>query len=141
VRSNTHRWTLLVVYSCSQFIALLKYPIAILALSLFLTACSHRSDAQIRKNLPGTWSVDIAADGTRCTFTIATNGDFVCRTTHGFELSGSFKIEDGFLVETVTRSSQTNARVPFVWRAQILQSDANQMVVTDDGTNRFVLKK
>ena len=119
----------------------MKYTIPILVLSLFLTACSHRSDAKIRENLPGTWSVDLAAEGRRSTFTIATNGDFVCRTSQGAELSGSFQVEDGFLVETVAKSSQTNAHLPFVSRWQILQSDANQMVVTDDGTNKFVLKK
>lgn len=119
----------------------MKYTIPILALSLFLTACSHRSDAAIRKNLPGTWTVDVDTNGTQSTFTVATNGDFVCRTGGGIELSGSFKVEDGFLVETVDSSSQTNARVPFVSRARILQSEANQMVVTFDGTDRFVLKK
>jgi hypothetical protein len=120
---------------------LLKCTIAVLTLSLFLAGCSHRSDAKIRKSLPGTWNVDVAGDGTRSTFTIATNGDFVCRTGHGVELSGSFQVQGGFLIETVTKSSQTNAHLPFVSRARILQSDTNQMVVTFDGTDKFVLKK
>ena len=127
----------------------MKYTASLFALVFLLTACSHRNDAEVRRNLPGAWHYDLSSTADRggtSTFTIATNGDFVCQTVvsngiHTVELAGTFQVADGYLVETVTRSTQPNARIPFVSRAQIIQADAQEMIISFDGTNKFVLKK
>jgi hypothetical protein len=101
------------------------------------------------KNLPGTWHTALAAEN-ESTFTIAPNGDFTCRTVSPapttnppIELAGTLQVKDGFLIETVTNSTQPRiqGRIPFVSRAQIIRTDAHEMVITFDGTNRFVLQK
>ena len=127
----------------------MKYTAALFALVFLLTACNHRSDATIRRNLPGAWHYDLSSTadgGGTSTFTIATNGDFVCQTVvangiHTVELAGTVQVADGYLIETVTRSTLPKARVPFVSRAQIIRADAREMIVSFDGTDKVVLKK
>jgi len=127
----------------------MKYTAALFVLVFLLTACNHRSDAAVRRNLPGAWHFDLSSTadgGGTSTFTIATNGDFVCQTVVAsgiptIELAGTFQVADGYLIETVSRSTQPKARVPFVSRAQIIQADAQEMIVSFDGTNKIVLKK
>ena len=109
---------------------------------LLLTACSHRRDAEIRKNLPGTWQEDVLStndsDG-KSTITIATSGDFVSQTfsskgVHIFDTSGTFQVANGYLIETIKKVSLP-AHVPFVTRGQIVQADAHEMVAIFDGGN------
>jgi hypothetical protein len=86
------------------------------------------NDEEVRRNLPGVWQLDFASTTVRSgtsTFTVATNGDFVCKTVFSsdinpVELAGTFQVADGYLVETVTRSTQPNAHIPFVSREQII---------------------
>jgi RNA polymerase sigma factor (sigma-70 family) len=107
------------------------------------------NDEEVRRNLPGVWQLDFASTTVRSgtsTFTVATNGDFVCQTVFSsgintVELAGTFQAADGYLVETVTRSTQPNAHIPFVSRAQIIQANAKEMIISVDGTNQFVFKK
>jgi RNA polymerase sigma factor (sigma-70 family) len=107
------------------------------------------NDAEVRPNLPGVWKLDFASTTVRSgtsTFTVAKNGDFVCKTVFSsdinpVELAGTFQVADGYLVETVTRSTQPNAHIPFVSREQIIQANAKEMIICVDGTNQFVFKK
>ena len=128
-------------------------PLILFTSLLLLTACNHKSDTEVRKNLPGTWHVDFSSTidaGSKSTFTIATNGDFVCQTAssngvHAFELVGTFQVKDGFLIENVTKSSQPNTHGSFVSRARIIEADDNEMVVMFDGAggtkNKITIKK
>jgi hypothetical protein len=131
----------------------MKYIPLLLALSLFFTGCNHRSDAEVRQNLPGAWHIDLASAagvGTS-TLTIATNGDFVCKTVfsnrnHTAEEAGTFQIADGFLVETITKATASDAAMseggaPSISKMRIIQADANKMVLSIDGTNEFVWQK
>ena len=116
---------------------------------LLLTSCSRENDTSVSKNLPGTWHAATAAKN-ESTFTIAPNGDFTCRTVSQaptnnlqVELAGTFQVKDGFLIETVTNSTQPRiqGRLPFVSRARIIRADAHEMTITFDGIDRFVFQK
>ena len=126
----------------------MKYTIAILALSIFLTACGHRSDAEVRKNLPGAWHFIMpSSDQNRSVFTISPGGDFtndLIRSdgTLDFVSSGTFLVQDGYLIGTVTKSSQKSQKVPFVLRTKIVRADDSEMVIVADGTtNEITIKK
>ena len=138
------------LFSLGIIYTLMKYTLPILALSVLLTACSHRSDAEIRKSLPGAWhfvQAPSSSTGDRSIFTIAANGDFtndVVRSdgTLAVETAGTFQVQDGYLVGTVTKSSQKQQHVPFVLRAKIYQADESEMIIGIDGTtNRITIKK
>jgi hypothetical protein len=101
----------------------------------------------LRRNLPGTWheayNSSVTNDGG--TFTIATNGDFVCQlvASNGItslKIAGTFKVEAGFLVMTVTNSINTYHFTPFESRAKIVQADAHQMTIMVDGNKQFMQK-
>jgi hypothetical protein len=118
-------------------------------LSILLTACSHRSDAEIRKNLPGAWHfVEPSSNqDRRSVFTVSPSGDFtndVIRPdgTVAAETAGTFQVQDGYLIGTVTKSSQKGQKVPFVLRTKIVRVDDKEMVIVADGTtNEMTIKK
>ena len=102
---------------------------------------NFRSDAEVPENLPGIWHVDFSSpkdNGYKRTFTIAANGDFVSEgvDSEGIplnRLSGTFKVEDGFLIQTITNTTQPNMSVPFVSRARIIHSDDKKLVFRHEG--------
>jgi len=117
---------------------------------LLVTSCSHRSDTEVRRNLPGAWhfvSSSSGANGDRSIFTIASNGDFTNQVisssgVHVVDLSGTFQVQDGYLIGTVTQTSQKHQQLPYVLRAKIYRADESEMVIGYDGTtNQFTLKK
>jgi hypothetical protein len=121
-------------------------------LLLVVVGCSHRRDAEVRKNLPGTWRLDLAFTndwGSQSTFAVDENGDFICQTVspsgvHTAELSGTFQVKDGFLIETITNTTQPgiSKRLPFVSRAQIISADDHRLVILNEGTtNNYILRK
>jgi hypothetical protein len=135
------------LWSLGSIHTLMKYTLPLFALSLCLTGCNRQNDVTVRQNLPGTWTEaynsSVTNDGG--TFTIATNGDFVCRTAASngvvsLKLAGTFKVEDGFLVMRVTNSINTNHFTPFESRAKIVQADAHQMTIMDNGNKEFMQK-
>jgi hypothetical protein len=124
----------------------------LIASLMLLTGCGHRRDTAVRKNLPGIWNVELAftnAWGSKSTFTIGPNGEFVCQTVTASdvqvaELAGTFQVKDGMLIETVTNSTQPKiqGRIPFTSRAQIIRADNHEMAVIYDGdTNTVILRK
>jgi len=130
---------------------IIRFTFALLTLVIFV-GCGHQndtSDTAVRKNLPGTWHSDVAPQ-TESKFMVSANGDFECKTTfqgdtngmQTIELEGTFQVKDGILIETVTKSSQTNAHVPFVSRARVIQADDHEMVISPlNRTNRIVWEK
>ena len=113
---------------------------------LLLAGCGHRSDAVIRKNLPGTWHMVTSPEdrGSRSLFRIAPNGDFTNQVissqgVHIVEVAGTFQVQDGYLIGAVI---QQDSQLPHVSRAKIYQADESEMVIGYDGTtNRYTLKK
>ncbi len=95
---------------------------------------TYFSDKEIRKNLLGTWVGESASSGS---FAIHQDGSYVAdftdasgkvATTH----EGTFQVADGYLIISVTKSSQTNQPVPHDFRYRIIRADA-QTIVMDDG--------
>jgi hypothetical protein len=96
---------------------------------LFWHHMKHPSDATIRRTLPGTW----VAQGGSSTCTRDADGHFVAQIAgrHTGRLEGTWQVQDGFLIDSITNSSLT-ARVPYTIRARILRMDGHELAVQDD---------
>jgi len=120
------------------------------ALSLLLTGCSHKSkpltDADIEEKIVGTWQVDgtspsgVLANGT---VSILGDGSLTCNTKYlrgaralNIEYTGTWRVENGFLVETIKTTSNSNLlAVGFVTRDRILRLDNQKLVFeTENGS-------
>ena len=131
---------------------LMKNILPVIALGLILTGCSKApSDTKVSKSLPGSWHmVPLSAEqsGNKIIFTIAPNGDF---TRHGvssdgvhssLDIAGTLKVQDGYLIETITNSSQRNAHLPRITREKIIRADDHEIVFTVEGmTNQITIQK
>ena len=132
----------------------MKFTLPVIVLGIILTGCSKApSDAEVSKNLPGAWHVvpsSAEQNGNKIIFTIAPNGDF---TRHGvssdgvhssLDIAGTLKVQDGYLIETITNSSQRGARLPRVTREKIIRANDHEMVVVIEGigmTNTITIQK
>ncbi len=109
---------------------------------LYWQHLKHPSDAQVRQMLPGTWSVSsgdsrvhVSVDQTS---TIGSDGRYASKITNTstgsvIDLEGTFQVSDGYLIDTMTKCSRTNAHVPNVYRARIIRADSREMVFAFDG--------
>jgi hypothetical protein len=106
-------------------------------------ACGQNKDSadgKMQKELSGTWmfearfergsnaehTMTVAPDGSYAltvTFPSRTNGP---RTIH---FKGIFRVEGGFLIDTVTKDSQTNALVPSTNRSRIVRITGRELVL------------
>jgi len=104
----------------------MKNTLAFITLSLLLTACDHR-DAQISHQVVGVWQ----ASTNRVT-TFNSDGSFFTRTcdTRGTnDYTGTWKVQDGFMVLVLTNTSgpQPGAPVGDTKRFQIVSADAHHI--------------
>src|SRR5208282_3883954 len=104
------------------------------------------SDVQVSQMLTGTWFMTI--DGaSEYQIAIATDGSFVSHvsTSDGgasSQIEGTILVTNGMLVDTVTKTSDTNAHVPFVSYMKIYSMTDSELVFGKDGvTNKMVLHK
>jgi len=118
----------------------MKFALTLLALGCLLLGCHKYGDAKIRSSLPGTWSFEQNfANGNKyeSEIIVASNRDFVCHITmHGqsnlvwhYELTGSIQIKAGYWIETVTRHSDTNAKLPMISSFKIIRADEHELVL------------
>lgn len=111
------------------------------------------NDLFINRSLPGTWRMTVYAEenGWNENVQIATNGDysgisyFVTETT-GDKEYGTVKIENGFLVRTITNYISSiisiKQKLPQTERQRILYADGDRMLVSADSLpDRFLLEK
>jgi len=88
-------------------------------------------DESVRKLLAGAWTLDGSSS-----YTARPDGTFV-RVFTNFNTGrvvtneGTFQVKDGFIFETVTKSSRTNTHVPITSHSWIIRAEANQIVVID----------
>lgn len=108
-----------------------------------MTACSRHEDSaddKIRKKLPGTWVLEARHEGGRdvwSTVTVAPDGSYTCTLdlpgrTNGprtISMEGTFRVEDGFLIDTATKDSQTNSPLPYTVRSRIVRIDDRELVL------------
>ena len=109
------------------------FIIALLFVAAWI-ACQHLKqsrDARNTRALAGTWHAhDLGA------FTVRPDGAYVwlftnLATDRVVTLEGAFKVQSGVLINTVTKSSRTNARVPYVSHSQIVRVDDQELVIID----------
>jgi len=103
-----------------------------IAVSLLLTACG-RGDSKAQHDLTGTWIANYS-NGRHSTIAIRTDGNYSCKIegyTNGptVTIQGRMRVNDGFIVDTCTKHSSTNARVPFVTHIRIVRMDDRELVV------------
>ncbi|HET7626343.1 MAG TPA: hypothetical protein VFM25_13880 [Verrucomicrobiae bacterium] len=143
-----------------QVPALVKFTLLLFVLLLLVTACHRHADSadeQIRRQLPGIWTFDARyADGNEalCRVTVAPDGSYsstitLPHRTNGsrvINMEGAFRVEDGFLIDTVTNDSQTNASMTF--RSRILRANDHELILEDEkipgvvyATNTIVFRK
>jgi len=94
------------------------------------------SDKVIRENISGTWVIDFSR-GAHSTIVVGADGGYVCRITGAngrvaATLEGTFAVTNGYLVETTTKSSIANARVPATSRSRIVRADGHEISYTND---------
>lgn len=96
------------------------------------------SDSTIRKEMPGTWVVNLGHDA-ESTTTVQPDGSFLCQI-HGWTKNGSIvrlrgtcQVEAGTLIMTVTSDSRTNLTTPTILHGQIIHWDDSRHVVRWSG--------
>jgi hypothetical protein len=125
----------------------------VLASVLLLTACRRKEethlspDTEMRKKLPGIWVFEpkyaSGRNDQRVTTTVAADGSYVTSIalpgrTNGprtIKLEGTWRIEDGFLIDTITKDSQTNSSVPRTSRDRIIRIDDRELELADPEKN------
>jgi hypothetical protein len=127
-----------------HFVSPVRFTLSFFAVVLLVTACSRHEDSadeKIRKNLPGTWVLEAryeSGSDIRSTTTVAPDGSYACTLdlpgrTNGprtISMEGTFRVENGFLIDTITRDSQTNARaVPNTNRSRVVRIDDRELVL------------
>ena len=131
--------------------ALMKQSLPFLMVSLLLAACGRQhkpapltGDALMQQQLVGKWpSSDSYRTGVT---TIAPDGSYVANFTSSngtVHLEGRYLVKDGFLIDTLTKSSQTNARLS-TDRFRIIRMDDRECVVElreGDGSSHSSMRK
>lgn len=123
-----------------------KFTIILLASLLLAIGCRRHAvtaDEKIRGQLPGTWTFEARyASGNKilCQFTVALDGSYsstitLPHRTNGprvISMEGTLRVEDGFLIDTKTKDSQTIASVPQTTRSRIIRIDDHELVLDDE---------
>jgi len=112
-----------------------------------LMGCSRQGDAEVRQNLPGKWksSGDDGGKTWESTWTVDSSGGYVCRfvaqndpgaVPDTYDMVGKFEVRDGVLINTTTKHSSTDARLPRILRYRIVRSDPRELVVNFEAGRR-----
>jgi hypothetical protein len=104
-------------------------------------------DRDFRQSLAGVWSWEFA--NMRCTNAVAADGSFTYQAmfnhperTNTYQMTGTWQIKNGSLIETVTSDSNEAARVPRTRSGRIVRVNASEFVVTWQGsTNKSVWQR
>jgi hypothetical protein len=101
---------------------------------LFWRHAKQPTDSDLRQKLSGTWAWE--RDNIRCTNTIAPNGTFdyqlvylYAKDARTHQVEGTWQVEDGILIETITNDNDAQHRVPRTNSAQIILVDARELSV------------
>ena len=123
--------------------ASVRFTFSLFVLSLLAAACGRHeesADAKVQNQLPGVWVSDAQfASGhvIHSTITIAPDGSYLTRMdiparTNGPQIvnvAGTFRMKDGFLIDTLTNYSDTNINPanPITSRARIIRIDGREL--------------
>ncbi len=101
-------------------------------------------DGQMRSKLPGIWVFEPKfANGhdhkVTITVTVAPDGSsvttFALPGPREIRMEGTWRIESGYLIDTITKDSQTNASVPRVSRFRIVRIGDVELELEDQEKN------
>jgi hypothetical protein len=121
-----HKWTM-------------RIALTIFALSLLLLGC-HKQNITAGNSLTGTWLFETNfPDGTKfeSSTTVNSNGIYLCHAIswglsnhiRQFEIEGTWQIQDGFLIDTMTKNSgSTNIDLHWVSRYEIIQFNEQKLI-------------
>jgi len=110
----------------------------VLAFSLLFAGCGGRSDADIRRKLPGTWvkAEEEEPRGYKFRSTLEATGRFHREYSYGTnvldEEEGTWEVMDGVLIETTTCRLTTNAPLPMSFRYRVIRIDDEELVFKQD---------
>ncbi len=119
-----------------------KLRLILITTVLMVAGCSRSSDAEARKKLQGTWVANgsgLHGDDFNSTISIDSGGGYVCKViTHSpfysrtitSDLAGTLRITNGFLIDTTTQHSNTNAVLPYVTKFRIVRLDNRELVLS-----------
>jgi hypothetical protein len=131
--------------SLSIIEGMMRYPLALILLSLLLTAC-NRPGIKTQRELAGTWVVDLGGN-LRSTDVIKPNGSYECQITGNtnariITVDGILLVQGNLLVDTITKYNTTNLPVPAVFRGHVISIDEHEFVAQWDSlTNATVARK
>ena len=111
----------------------------LLALTATLGGCKRRGSALSA----GTWKCDLdypSGGHFQSTMILDSGGRYVCNgsvtTSNGvraFTIEGTMKIDGAFIVDTMTKHSNTNASLPSTSRAKIIRQSDREIVAKWEG--------
>jgi hypothetical protein len=126
-------------------------PLLLLLLILAIPSCKRRNP------LAGTWTTEKTSRGGTTTWTnvIANDGRYRCEvvarsgsnTVKTTLIEGTFRIENGMLIEIMTNTTATNvSQLPLISRSKILRMNDREMVLSSESdwgypTNETVVTK
>ncbi len=118
--------------------------IALLFLVLIATVAGCKHEQRFASSLSaGTWACELdypSGGHYQSTMMLDSEGHYVCHgsvaNTNGaqvFTIEGTMKIEEGFVVDTMTKHSNPNASLPHTSRAKIIRQSEREMVAKWEG--------
>ena len=118
----------------------MRFTFALLTLSLLLAGCGrHLSDVEISHKAVGSWIVSGSSGGME----LRSDGYYCSRQVTGaLAYEGSWHIEDGFMVASITNTGGLALRETLTHRYKIISIDDHQMIVRPEGhTNLVTISK
>jgi len=102
------------------------------------------SGSKSTPNISGTWVYESDDGNFKSTTTVAPNGSYNCKfsTTNsggvkeGF-IEGKYELKDEFLIDTMTKHSNTNAILPHTSKAQIVHYDDKGITLRWEGSTNL----
>src|ERR1041385_8332911 len=114
----------------------------LLALTVTLAGCKRQHGSASRLTA-GTWKceLDYPSEGHyQSTMTLDSEGRYACNGSvtssnwvRAFTVQGIMKVEEGFVVDTMTNHSNTNAVLPHTTRAKIISLNEDEIVAKWEG--------
>ena len=115
----------------------------LLLVSTVMLAGCKREQGSSSPLSAGTWACELdypSGGHYHSTITLDSEGRYVCNgsvtSTNGirtFTVAGIMKMEEGFVVDTMTKHSNTNAKLPYTSRAKIIRQSEREIVAKWEG--------
>ena len=126
----------------------MKRTLHFLALVLLLSGCKQQlsDDARRQQQLTGTWRSLGGLGGTTNITTVRSDGHYsrLAVGSNGVELArceGMFKVQDGWLVDTMTTHPDTSLPLPYIVRAAIVRVEDREWTLKWHSRTETTMRK